>query len=171
MEPTSLIISITKTDATGSTASDGTASVTQSGGTSPYSYSWSTNPVQTTATAINLKTGTYTVTLTDSKGCIAMDTVFIDFPDILTEAKFAKNISVYPNPTNGILNIEFGKMTDEKVEIQLIDLTGRLVHRETYNISNATSIHPININQVSTGSYYLIITGKEDMYRVMVKVE
>ena len=171
VEPTSLIISITKTDATGSTASDGTASVTQSGGTSPYSYSWSTNPVQTTATAINLKTGTYTVTLTDSKGCIAMDTVFIDFPDILTEAKFAKNISVYPNPTNGILNIEFGKMTDEKVEIQLIDLTGRLVHRETYNISNATSIHPININQVSTGSYYLIITGKEDMYRVMVKVE
>ena len=171
VEPSAIIISITKTDATGSTASDGTASVTPTGGTSPYSYSWSTIPPQTTSTAINLKTGTYTVTLTDSKGCMVTDTVFIDFPDILTENKFSKNISVYPNPTQGILNIEFGKIPDDKVEIQLIDLTGRLVHRETYKIANATSLRSININQVSNGSYFLIITGEEDVYRMMVKVE
>src|SRR5450759_3899486 len=47
----------------------GTMTVTASGGTSPYTYSWNTIPVQTTATATNLAAGTYTVTVTDNKGC------------------------------------------------------------------------------------------------------
>src|SRR5207237_154421 len=43
------------------------------GGTSPYTYRWNTSPIQTTATATGLNTGqTYTVTLTDNKGCTAM---------------------------------------------------------------------------------------------------
>uniref|UniRef100_UPI0019D1A22F choice-of-anchor L domain-containing protein n=1 Tax=Flavobacterium ustbae TaxID=2488790 RepID=UPI0019D1A22F len=47
----------------------GTAAVTASGGTSPYTYSWNTVPVQTGASVSNLAAGTYTVTVTDSKGC------------------------------------------------------------------------------------------------------
>lgn len=47
----------------------GSAAVTASGGTTPYTYSWNTSPVQTSATATNLAAGTYTVTVTDGKGC------------------------------------------------------------------------------------------------------
>lgn len=39
------------------------------GGTAPYTYSWSTSPVQTTALATGLDAGTYTVTVTDANGC------------------------------------------------------------------------------------------------------
>ncbi len=47
-------------------ASDGTATVTASGGTSSnYTYSWNTTPIQTTATAINLSAGNYKVTVDD----------------------------------------------------------------------------------------------------------
>ncbi|MDP1744153.1 MAG: SprB repeat-containing protein, partial [Bacteroidota bacterium] len=49
--------------------SNGSAMVTPSGGTGPYTYVWNTSPVQTTATAINLVAGTYSVTVTDSKNC------------------------------------------------------------------------------------------------------
>lgn len=46
---------------------DGTASVTVSGGTPPYSYLWDSNPPQTTATATGLNGGQYySVTVTDS---------------------------------------------------------------------------------------------------------
>jgi hypothetical protein len=38
-------------------ASDGTATVTTSGGAAPLSYSWNTNPVQTTSTATKLRQG------------------------------------------------------------------------------------------------------------------
>jgi hypothetical protein len=47
--------------------STGTASVAASGGTSPYGYSWSNGA--TTASIGSLAAGTYSVTVTDAKGC------------------------------------------------------------------------------------------------------
>lgn len=56
--------------ATNSNCTNGTATVNVSGGVLPYSYSWSTLPVQTTQTATNLKAQTiYYVTVTDATGC------------------------------------------------------------------------------------------------------
>jgi len=51
--------------------SNGSVTVAPSGGTSPYTFAWSTNPVQTTATATGLYTGTFYVTVTDAHGCTA----------------------------------------------------------------------------------------------------
>ena len=50
-----------------------------SGGTLNYSYVWSDDPTipQTTPTATLLAAGIYTITVTDSRGCIAIDTTDI----------------------------------------------------------------------------------------------
>jgi gliding motility-associated-like protein len=48
---------------------DGTATVSISGGTLPYSYSWNTVPLQTAATATGLCAGPYICTVTDNNGC------------------------------------------------------------------------------------------------------
>jgi PKD repeat protein len=58
----------------------GSATATPAGGTAPYSYSWNTVPVQTTAMAINLSAVSYTVTITDSKGCVSTANVIITQP-------------------------------------------------------------------------------------------
>jgi gliding motility-associated-like protein len=55
----------------------GSATVIPSGGTSPYTYSWDTNPVQTDATATGLKAGTYNVTVKDANLCTIVKTVII----------------------------------------------------------------------------------------------
>ncbi len=47
---------------------NGSASTSVTGGTSPFTYSWSTSPVQTTATATGLCATTYTVTVSDMNG-------------------------------------------------------------------------------------------------------
>ncbi|MGQ0826764.1 MAG: gliding motility-associated C-terminal domain-containing protein [Bacteroidota bacterium] len=49
-------------------ASNGSATVTASGGTGSLTYSWSPTG-QTTTTATSLSAGTYTVTVTDANGC------------------------------------------------------------------------------------------------------
>ncbi|MBK7149862.1 MAG: hypothetical protein IPH78_13895 [Bacteroidetes bacterium] len=48
-----------------------TATTTLPGGTPPYTVQWSDPQSQTTATAINLCPGNYTVTVTDGNGCTA----------------------------------------------------------------------------------------------------
>ena len=59
-----------------------TASLTSlaSGGTPGYTYAWDDNLVapQLTATAVSLLAGVYTVTATDSRGCVASDMLDID---------------------------------------------------------------------------------------------
>ena len=56
--------------------STGTATAIPTGGVLPYAYVWSNGA--TTATANNLTAGTYSVTVTDSLGCVRTDTVTID---------------------------------------------------------------------------------------------
>ncbi|WP_289058679.1 SprB repeat-containing protein, partial [uncultured Flavobacterium sp.] len=58
-----------QTDVTCGGGSNGSATVTVSGGTPAYLYSWNSNPVQTGATANNLPAGNYTVLITDANGC------------------------------------------------------------------------------------------------------
>ncbi|MES2761955.1 MAG: gliding motility-associated C-terminal domain-containing protein [Bacteroidota bacterium] len=65
--------------------SDGVVSVTPSGGTSGYFYSWSpTTPTQTTAIASGLPAGNYVVTVTDALGCIASTVTAVAQPTVLT---------------------------------------------------------------------------------------
>jgi len=79
-EPTALSLTLSQTNVTCFGASTGSAQVTATGGTSPYSYSWNTTPVQTTATATNLSSGLYTVTITDSNNCQSQSSVLITQP-------------------------------------------------------------------------------------------
>jgi gliding motility-associated-like protein len=60
--------------------STGSASVAVSGGTSPYTYSWNTTPIQTNAQATSLRAGSYAVTITDAKNCTASAAVNITEP-------------------------------------------------------------------------------------------
>lgn len=58
----------------------GSATVVISGGVPPYSISWNTSPVQTTATATGLPAGNRLVTVTDGYGCTTTSSVVITQP-------------------------------------------------------------------------------------------
>src|SRR6185312_14343903 len=74
----------------------GSATITASGGTSPYNYLW-TPSAQTTATATGLKAGTYTITITDINSCTGTTTVSLTQPTVL---KASIGTPTYP-PCNG----------------------------------------------------------------------
>ena len=61
------------------------------------------------------------------------------------------DFSVYPNPTNDILNIKFDKNTTEIKSAQISDLSGRIVLEET--LENQT----INVKSLSIGTYILMV--------------
>ncbi|HMA78804.1 MAG TPA: SprB repeat-containing protein, partial [Candidatus Paceibacterota bacterium] len=93
-EPTLLIASIiSSVDVDCNGASNGSATVSATGGTTAYSYAWPDG--QTTATATGLSGGSYEVTVTDANDCTATATATIGEPaaglDITTTAAILTN--------------------------------------------------------------------------------
>lgn len=93
--PTQLTVSATSNNATGDGLSDGDATATPSGGTSPYSYNWSSGG--TNATESNLGYGIYTVTVTDNNGCSTDGSVVVNEPRCLGFSATTVNINVLCN--------------------------------------------------------------------------
>ncbi len=81
-EPTLLTASISvATDASCYGADDASATAQGSGGTTNYTYAWSSG--DNTAQAINLEPGVYTCTVTDANGCTATVDTVLNEPDTL----------------------------------------------------------------------------------------
>ena len=74
-EPSALVVSVTGNNVTCAGAANGSASVSASGGTSPYTYLW--NTFQTTQTISGISGGTYFAIVTDANGCSKSDSVVI----------------------------------------------------------------------------------------------
>lgn len=89
--------SITITNGTALCATpEGSVSANVSNGSLPYSYLWNTSPVQTSATATNLLPGVYSVTVTDSFGCLATAsaTVVGSLPPVVVNCGTITNTSI-----------------------------------------------------------------------------
>ena len=84
--------------------STGSATVSASGGTAAYSYSWATSPVQTGATATGLSTGTYWVTVTDANSCKATASATVTQPSaaLLANASVVNHVGCYGNSTGSV---------------------------------------------------------------------
>ncbi|MFH1319824.1 MAG: C25 family cysteine peptidase [Bacteroidota bacterium] len=63
---------------------DGSATLTASGGTTPYTYSWDDSNSQTTVTASGLCAGVYSVTVTDSTETTSVENVTISQPSAIS---------------------------------------------------------------------------------------
>jgi len=86
-EPDELFANASATDETANDAEDGTATANPTGGTTPYSYEWSTG--ETTQTIEDLPPGDYDVTVTDDNGCTSEETVTVNefvCPDLSLES-------------------------------------------------------------------------------------
>jgi len=75
--------------------STGSASVSASGGNPPYTYAWTTLPVQTDSLATGLPAGTYSITVTDSLGCDTTESVTITEPDSLLASITHLDVTCY----------------------------------------------------------------------------
>lgn len=104
-EPPPLALSLNAQNALCASSTDGSASVAVSGGTAPYAYAWNTTPVQSTATAITLTAGLYSVTVTDANQCTATGSIAVNEPAGLSALATASSTSC-AGTTDGTVNVQ-----------------------------------------------------------------
>jgi hypothetical protein len=102
-QPGTLSASITaQTNVSCNGGDDGSATVTGSGGTTPYSYSWNTTPAQTTQTATGLTAGDFIATVTDNKGCSTTATATITEPTAISVSAVAAETTICDGSTTSV---------------------------------------------------------------------
>ena len=98
-QPPVLTLTLAHTDASCLSVCDGTATATVSGGTPPYSYSWSNGTVVSTASTTNsvssLCAGSITIIVTDAKGCTQTVTQIITEPVVLVATASGTNVTCF----------------------------------------------------------------------------
>lgn len=75
-----LILNFDSIAAINCTGDSGYIGISVNSGTPPYSYSWDTNPIQTTEDISNLSAGVYTVTVTDAEGITVTGSALVNGP-------------------------------------------------------------------------------------------
>ncbi len=130
-----LAISKVVTPVSSSGASDGAIDLTVSGGTLPYTYSWSNS--STTQDISNLAANTYTVTVTDSKGCMATDSTVVSESVSVPLLNSSNGVKIYPNPNKGNFEIDLGENMNEDLQISVINTMGQVI----FEIDDADLIH------------------------------
>lgn len=87
----------------------------------------------------------------------------IDFGcSTLANNTFTNNkFSVYPNPNNGQFFIKNEFLSAEPVDLQLYDMSGRLIYQKTM-LMQENNISEINLNNLATGAYLLMVSNSEN---------
>jgi hypothetical protein len=118
----------------------GSATVTITNGTPPYTYSWSPGG-QTNATATGLTAGYYYVTSSDSNGCMGYDSVLVDSVN--------RNLGLYIIPTPYYCSAVRGTAT--------VYVTDSAAKPFTYSWSNGQTTS--TATGLTPGGYAVTVTG------------
>ena len=100
---TPILVNSTTTNVACKNEATGSATLSVSGGTSPYQYLWSSG--QQTQSINNIIAGTYIFTVTDANGCVYIDTVEITEPDSIFTSITNSNPAICFGQNNGSFEV------------------------------------------------------------------
>jgi len=139
----------------------GSATVTASGGSTPYTYNWNTIPQQNTATAIGLQVGNYRVTVQDANGCQSFSMVTITEPSGIT-ASVSSLIPVRcAGDSTGSATVDIAGGTPFE------SIPGKYVYDYSWTGPNGFMSRGKDLIDVASGTYVLTITDKTGCSKVL----
>lgn len=140
---------------------NGSIDVTVTGGTSPYTYNWSSG--QSSQDISNLGTGTYSLTVTDANNCTESISVTIDNPALLDHFTTIKNVNcnsgndgaISIDVVGGSLPYTYSWSSGQTTE----DITNLIANTYTLTITDANNCQSIKSHIVTQPSQPISITA------------
>jgi len=133
---------------------------TGSGGTPPYHYAWAEIPYVDIANPVidALISTTYHVTVTDTNGCVQMDSVIIVVDPCIgiDEPDHVAAITIYPNPNDGTFSLITNlKTLSGKSTLIVYDVMGQ----EMFKKEIVSEKEYINLSFLPKGVYQIVVTS------------
>jgi len=146
---------------------DGAIILTVSGGTIPYSFSWSNG--YTTQNLFLIGAGTYTIIITDANGCIDSASFIVTEVTGLSQFQVSGfGFQIYPNPTTGHITYEIVLPEKENISIEIWNVFG--VNIYTNSLNNVENIKKeVDLSKYASGIYFVkLVVGEKVMYKRIV---
>ncbi len=110
--------------------------------------------VDNTAKSITLEPGEYHVYLDK----VVDSGIISGIEDINSQIE---NFKLFPNPANQFVNVEINLNKSTKSNIQIFDLSSKMVYNQEQHISKGTNNINVDISNLTSGLYHIVIQGEE----------
>jgi hypothetical protein len=108
--------------------------------------------------------GTYTVTVTGQNDCQSAKTVAINLETGTGESLANEDVSVYPNPGNGLFFVKINRTIEDDMVLKLINNQGQIVFIRQFT-NDSSVAESFDVQNLSRGIYHIMIQGKGILYQ------
>ncbi len=159
VEPTQIVASAVSTPSTGS---NGTVTASATGGNMPYTYSINGINFYSGVLFSNLAPGTYTVSVKDVNGCIGTIQVTVEETQGLEDEDGFEVSLLYPNPNQGVFELEIQGVIGDVVDCKLFTTDGKLVSSFQLGAVNGVAKNTIEMShKLAAGSYFIGVYNQQ----------
>ncbi len=112
--------------------------------------------------------------LSDAGNNFFLDDINLSDPTVLSatdNASLKGRITIYPNPANGSVNIDLATIQKGIVELQIFDLSGRLVHAEQWFQIQESGAREIDLSGLVNGLYVVQLYAEGQHYSDKIIVQ
>jgi hypothetical protein len=107
-------------------------------------------------------TTTYTVNVTSSASCSSSAVVTVNVSTCTgIDELVANNVTIYPNPNNGIINITLSSELSKNSTLEIYDAIGKLIVTEALS----GELNTLNISNLSNGIYSFRVLNNNNMVK------
>jgi PKD repeat protein len=112
-------------------------------------------PIDPCAVAAYGETEDYTVNIVDNGSGVGIEENILDAA------------SIYPNPTDNLLNVDLSQVSEEVQSVSILDVTGKVIQTNAVNTSKLVSF---DLSSIASGLYYVrIASASNSVVKQIVK--
>jgi Secretion system C-terminal sorting domain/Fibronectin type III domain len=153
------------------TDSVGRVSVIPTKGIAPFTFKWSQTPFRTDS----LKNGSYSVTVTDARGCSEVRSFYIgtvaNNDKATEEYNFVQSVVLAPNPTNGNVTINVEYTQASEVTVQIMNLMGQVLMQDKNRFAGFYDQFQFDVSDLPEGMYLVrLLSNNRQHISKLIKV-
>jgi hypothetical protein len=89
------------------------------------------------------------------KSDLALDDITITDVTSVNDLQLGNELTLYPNPTTGMVNLSLDLNADGQVNVEVFDISGRMVYSDSENVIGGKINKAIDLSGLDKGVYFV----------------